>query len=821
MKLLLPLSRKFGSFASLCCVIISLGAHVALARGADPVYRWTTLAGRVTLGDEDGPALDARFNHPTGVAADLAGNLYVADTGNHTIRKITPQGVVSTFAGKSGESGAADGTGSAARFNAPRGVGVDADGYVYVADTGNHTIRKLTPAGVVSTLAGQAGKSGSTDGAATTVALLDAPDRLSVAPDGTIYLFNHGLRKISGGAVQTIQIPAQTTVIDGRTLAIGIHDCPAIDAQGRLYFWSFSGGSYPSEYWGFVATMDPSGQLSALPRLYDITLGTAKNTVFNDSAGNIYATFDYLRLASGEYQCAGASLVTRTAGTTAWFGTFEGDPTVPSGVAVAPDGHWYFTRTSDSAITRDRYEVYAGVPSGIQDGVGSRATFDSVSYLSIDSVGNIWVAEARRTFAPNMSNPSHQSSSLARKISPNGEVRTASAVGDYYYYHNPTGIAVDQADNIYLADSASGFATVYRIQPDGTRTSFPQGRLTWDSRSGLASDSHGNLWTFSSYDADKGPVYRMLRCLPMSVWQPVAGGTTAEIKDGIGEAARISRAYSLITDSSGNAVFLDATYDNNGNVQACFVRRVTPLGEVVTLSRDLAVKTTVNGVPTTRVPAGVALTKAGLFALLDSDSVRLSDGQGNETVIGGVPGVFGSRDGVGNKAGFLEPTAIRADAHDNLYVMDQLGTVLRKGEFLGYQPGIAAQPQSLTVATGGSAQFSVTAAATAPTPTYQWFFNNTAINGATTSTLTLSSVNAANAGDYTVVVANDLGSVTSNKATLTITGASTPPPTTPSSGGGSGGGGAPSVWFLFALLAAGIARRAGKQCLSPRQLRGS
>jgi hypothetical protein len=108
----------------------------------------TTLAGMAgQTGSANGSGSAARFMDPQGVAVDSAGNIYVADAGNDTIRKITPAGVVSTLAGSPGQAGSADGTGSAALFNSPEGVAVDSAGNVYVADTGNDTIRKITPAG--------------------------------------------------------------------------------------------------------------------------------------------------------------------------------------------------------------------------------------------------------------------------------------------------------------------------------------------------------------------------------------------------------------------------------------------------------------------------------------------------------------------------------------------------------------------------------------------------------------------------------------------------------------------------------------------------
>src|SRR5207302_11263104 len=110
----------------------------------------TTLAGLAgSSGTNDGTGSAARFNNPYGVGVDSVGNVYVADSGNDTIRKVTPAGVVTTLAGSAGNPGSANGVGSNARFNSPFGVAVDTAGNVYVADTAN-TIRKVTSAGVVT-----------------------------------------------------------------------------------------------------------------------------------------------------------------------------------------------------------------------------------------------------------------------------------------------------------------------------------------------------------------------------------------------------------------------------------------------------------------------------------------------------------------------------------------------------------------------------------------------------------------------------------------------------------------------------------------------
>src|SRR4029077_6769095 len=151
-----------------------------------------------TPGSANGIGSAARFNFPLGLAVDGAGNVYVGDSGNNAIRKITPAAMVTTFAGSDSPSlfGSADGTGTAARFNGPDGVAVDNSGNIFVTDTGNDTIRKITPARVVTTLGGLPLSPGTSDGAGIN-ARFNSPRGMAVDSAGKIYVGdvgNHTLR---------------------------------------------------------------------------------------------------------------------------------------------------------------------------------------------------------------------------------------------------------------------------------------------------------------------------------------------------------------------------------------------------------------------------------------------------------------------------------------------------------------------------------------------------------------------------------------------------------------------------------------------------
>ena len=209
-----------------------------LIRKITPTGIVSTLAGSGLSGKTNGTGIAASFYQPTSVAVDAAGNVYVADSENNLIRKITPVGIVSTLAG-SGTAGSINGTGTAASFNFPQGVAVDATGNVYVAESGgNSLIRKITPAGIVSTLAG--GGYGNANGTGT-AASFGGPSGVAVDVAGNVYVADQGnnlIRKISSaGVVSTLAGNGVQNKINGTGTAASFNFpySVAVDAAGNVY----------------------------------------------------------------------------------------------------------------------------------------------------------------------------------------------------------------------------------------------------------------------------------------------------------------------------------------------------------------------------------------------------------------------------------------------------------------------------------------------------------------------------------------------------------------------------------------------------------
>ena len=246
----------------------------------------TTLAGPAgELVYADGFGAIARFNQAMGLAADSLGNIYVADTGNHCIRKINSSGVASTFAGKGGVYGSADGTGSAARFYGPQGIAIDSSGNIFVSDSGNSIIRKITTSGVVSTLAGLAGNSESTDGIGTS-ARFKYPSGLTIDSSGNLFVSDEN-------KIRKIEISSRTvSTFVGAEGGIGQSFGLAADTSGNIY--SADVGNHT------ILKMTPSGVVSTIAGTSGTsgsTNGSGISALFNiptslvlDSSGNLYVS---------------------------------------------------------------------------------------------------------------------------------------------------------------------------------------------------------------------------------------------------------------------------------------------------------------------------------------------------------------------------------------------------------------------------------------------------------------------------------------------------------------------------------------------------
>jgi sugar lactone lactonase YvrE len=260
-----------------------------LIRKITPAGVATTFAGTGTLGFTGGTTSTAQFYSPQGLAFDGTGNLYVADQGNNAIYKITPAGTVTILAG-TGLAGYVNGAGTIARFNSPQGIAVDAAGNIYVADRNDNMIRKVTPAGIVSTFAGTGGYA-LTDGDGPTVATFNRPVGVAVDAAGNVYVTDQGntaLRKITPAGAVTTLIGNTTTTALLNTLS-GI----AIDAQGNLYITDQTGRILFINTQNILYTLAGKANTSGfLDGSKTTALFSGPTSIAVDAGKNIYVT-DY------------------------------------------------------------------------------------------------------------------------------------------------------------------------------------------------------------------------------------------------------------------------------------------------------------------------------------------------------------------------------------------------------------------------------------------------------------------------------------------------------------------------------------------------
>ncbi|GGH04552.1 hypothetical protein FAZ19_05560 [Sphingobacterium alkalisoli] len=289
-----PLNTVSGADGTL--YIANTGYHSILKRTSAGVQTVFAGGNSTSYGYVNGTGTAARFRHPSFVAVDASGNIFVSDQQNHRIRKITPSGVVTVFAG-SGSIGSANGTGTAASFQYPMGLAFDGAGNLYVADAYNHRIRKITPAGVVSTYAGS-GTAGLQNGALLT-ARFNYPMGLSFDSNGDLYVAdrtNHAVRRISSGQVTTIAGNGTAGNIDGQGSTARINNANNLVVDnGSIYLVDMMNNSLryisPS---GYVTTISTGGQFTnpfGISRTPDGKYHITENTSNRIKKVNIQAAY--------------------------------------------------------------------------------------------------------------------------------------------------------------------------------------------------------------------------------------------------------------------------------------------------------------------------------------------------------------------------------------------------------------------------------------------------------------------------------------------------------------------------------------------------
>ncbi len=339
-----PQTFSVGTPVSLSPTITIGGAPLS-----NTTYTTGTFAGS-SAGYVDGTGTSAKFNEPTGVAIDAAGNMYIADLANNVIRKITPAGVVSTLAG-SGTAGSANGQGVAASFNGPEGVAVDAAGNVYVADRSNNLIRKITPWGLVSTFAGS-GSAGSADGAGA-AASFHLPGGIAIDAAGNLYIGDYGnnkVRKITpGGVVSTFAGTGATGSANGPGSSATFNQPLglAVDPAGNVYVADWHNN--------LIRVISPAGVVSTL---------AGSGTAGSSDGTGAYASFNF-----------------------------------PTGVALDASGNLYVADEQNNKIRKVNIQyayvnTIAGTgAAGGANGVGGLATFNNPFGIAIDSTGFVTVGD--------------------------------------------------------------------------------------------------------------------------------------------------------------------------------------------------------------------------------------------------------------------------------------------------------------------------------------------------------------------------------------------------------------------------------------------
>jgi sugar lactone lactonase YvrE len=678
-------------FVLLCCSVWLVQS--AMGQSIYEDYTFVTVAGPAnSLGSADDIGTLAGFNNPSGVARDVNGNLFVADFGNNTIRKIAPNGSVTTIAGLAGVAGSADGSGAAARFNNPYGLVVDNSGNIYVSDLGNHTIRKISPSGLVSTLAGAVGSTNSVNGAGSN-AHFKSPRGLAIGPDNNLYVADadHTIRQITpAGAVTTFAGSSGTPGSDDKKGTSATFRFPvgvAVDAAGNLYVADTGNHT--------IRKITPGGNVSTLaglalnPGTSDGTNDTARfkspNGLVVDGNGTVFVADTFNQTIR---KVTPAGVVTTLVGSAGNAGDIDSTNTAarfqsPIGMAVDENTNLYIADSANHSIRKVTAALavttVAGATGsiGAVDATGTDARFNRPVGAGFDPSGNLYVAD--------------QQNETIRKISPGGAVSTVAGSagvtgtndgpGLGARFNNPSGLATDQNGNVLITDSFNH--TIRKITPLGEVSTVAGTPGTSGATNGVGSAAQ--FKAPFGISVDSGGAIFVGDVLNQVIRKIATDGTVSTFagsfgltgtNDGPDSTARFNFPQGVGIDGNNNVYVLD-----DGNFT---IRKISPAGQVSTLAGIPGVSGSADGprgTATFNLSFGLASDASGNVFVADdaNELIRKITPAGNVTTIGGLPGRAGSEDGTGEAALFNGPQGITVDNQGNVYVSDTFNNSIRKG----------------------------------------------------------------------------------------------------------------------------------------------
>lgn len=638
-------------------------------------------------GYTDGVGAAARFVHPWGLVSDPSGNTYVADAELHTIRRIAPDGRVTTFAGAANERGFVDGRGGMARFARPNGLAIDGSRNLYVSDLENLRIRKISPQGVVTTLGGE---------------LPYFPYGVAVDSLGYVYvsLADHTIRRMSPTGVLSLVAgqAGQPGLLDGTGSAARFNgpNGLAIDASGVL-FVADSGNDA-------IRKVNAGGTVTTFATVAAYPTGVAF-----DLSGNLVVTLyhsDQIR------RITPGGAVSLVAGS-GMQGSDDGPASsasflYPRGVTVLPGGEILVADTLNftvRAIAGDSVTTVAGTPlqRGVVDGATSAARFIAPIDIARDSAGNLFVLD----------------STTIRKITPAGVVSlfagahgysmTVDGIGTDARFAGLSGIVIDSADNLYVTDIEAH--VVRKITPNAVVTTFAGMTGTPGLSEGTGSnaqfrrpdaltiDAAGNL-----YVADAGN-HSIRKVTPARVVTTVAGlsGSPGDT-NAAGAAARFQFPTGIDIDTAGNLYVAD--YFNQK------IRRIAmPGADVTTLAGSGAIGYAdgTGAAALFYAPWEIEVVGTDVYVLDGSKTVRKVTSAGVVTTVAGSSAAhpfLGNVSGTGPSARFYNPSGLGAGPDGKLYLADAYAANLRLVQLPGIDDAAGASstapPVNTTIQLGPS-----------------------------------------------------------------------------------------------------------------------